>query len=547
MGKVTLLGAGPGDAGLITVKGLEKLKTCDVVVYDRLASEELLNVVKEDCVLVYVGKKPGAHSMVQEEINQVLVEYGRNYGEVVRLKGGDPFVFGRGGEEIMALQQAGIPCEVIPGITSSIAVPELAGIPVTHRGVSRSFHVITGHTGDGLHTKDAESTMTEDYETLAKLEGTLVFLMGLSNLEKIAKQLLRYGKAADTPAAVIAKGTTPQEEVVRGTLSDIHARVRQAGLESPVVIVIGETAAFHFKLEGSSEKHRYGVIGTARTMENFRQTLKGRAGDAVKTIPLLEMQVCNTEQIRKLEEELAHISDYNWVLFTSKQAVEVFFKTFYGKREDIRKLAGCRFGVIGQGTFDALAEYGIHADFVPRKAEAESFACEFSEKIALPSDENRSRTGRVKVLLPRAGQGNPLLGEILTESGMEVCEILTYDVVGKCCRNFSQVTELTEFVFFSASGVRAFFAELAERGMHLPSGSRCYCIGALTRRALEMAIAESNSEKFPAADDTVRDNAGVHGMDTEGVVREHGASGIWIVTAGVQSVEGLAEKIAEDF
>lgn len=542
MGKVTLIGAGPGDAGLITVKGLEKLKTCDVVVYDRLASEELLDVVKEDCVFVYVGKKPGAHSMVQEEINQVLVEYAGKYKEVVRLKGGDSFVFGRGGEEIMALQQAGIPYEVIPGITSSIAVPEMAGIPVTHRGVARSFHVITGHTKEGLHTEDAESTMTEDYETLAKLDGTLVFLMGLSNLEKIVEQLLRYGKAADTPAAVIAKGTTLHEKVVRGNLSDIHARVQQAGLESPVVIVIGETAALHFKMEGSRAKHRYGVIGTDRTMEAFRQALQERVGDAARTIPLLKMQVCNTEQIRKLEEETTHISDYNWILFTSKQAVEAFFKTFYGKREDIRKLAECCFGVIGQGTFDALLEYGIHADFIPRKADAESFAREFSEKIG-----NRNRTDRIKVLLPRAKQGNPMLGKILKETGLKVCEIPVYDVVGKSYRNFSQVTELREFVFFSASGVWAFFAELAERGMHLPSGSRCYCIGQLTRRALEAAIAESNLEKASAANEAVREYAGAYGMDTEGVIREHGASGIWIEAADVQSVEGLAAKIAEDF
>ncbi len=258
MGVVTLVGAGPGDASLITVKGLERLKTCDVVIYDRLASEELLAVTREDCIRVFVGKRPGAHSMKQEEMNRILVEYGKAYPNVVRLKGGDPFVFGRGGEEYEALRRAGISCEIVPGVTSAVAVPELAGIPVTHRGMAQSFHVITGHTAsaggrdakkEGHAAKDADEepdTLTGDYETLARSEGTLVFLMGLSNLKRIAERLIAHGKPADTPAAVISNGATSGQQVVRGVLSDLAARVGQAGLTSPAVIVIGETAALSF-------------------------------------------------------------------------------------------------------------------------------------------------------------------------------------------------------------------------------------------------------------------------------------------------------------
>lgn len=522
MGKVTLVGAGPGDAGLITVKGLEKLKTCDVVIYDRLSSDELLGAVKEDCILVYVGKKPGAHSMKQEEINRLLVEYGQKYADVVRLKGGDSFVFGRGGEEILALEKAGIPYEVVPGITSSIAVPELAGIPVTHRGIARSFHVITGHTGHELSetgvthiTDDAAgtyptATMTDDYETLAKLDGTLVFLMGLSNLEKITEQLLRYGKAPDTPAAVIANGTTPYEKTVRGTLSDIAERVRTAGLESPVVIVIGETAALHFKMENDNAVQRYGMIGTARTMEAFRQALSGIAD----VVPLIEMQVCGTEHIAGLEQEIGHIPDYDWILFTSKQAVETFFQTFYRRKADIRNLAGCRFGVIGQGTFKALEEHGIRADFVPEQADAETFARQFAGQTA-----GQEQKQSIRVLLPRAKQGNPVLGEVLREAGMEVCEIPVYDVVGKSYENFSRAAELQNFVFFSASGVRAFFAEMEKRNMSIPAGSSCYCIGHRTRWALEQAFV-----KMP--------QSGGMGMPQ-------------IITAKEQSVEGLVKKILE--
>lgn len=524
MGKVTLVGAGPGDAGLITVKGLEKLKTCDVVIYDRLSSDELLGAVKEDCILVYVGKKPGAHSMKQEEINRLLVEYGQKYADVVRLKGGDSFVFGRGGEEILALEKAGIPYEVVPGITSSIAVPEMAGIPVTHRGIARSFHVITGHTRyelpekDVKHTVDetdaegmiATDTLTDDYETLAKLSGTLVFLMGLSNLEKIAEQLLRYGKAPDTPAAVIANGTTPYEKAVRGTLSDIVERVRAAGLESPVVIVIGETAALHFKMESDRAVWRYGVVGTERTMEEFRQALSGM----IDVVPLIGMQVSETEQVRTLEEKIVHIPEYDWILFTSKQAVDTFFGVFCRQKTDIRSLAGCRFGVIGQGTLKALEEHGIRADFVPEQADAETFARQFAGQTA-----GQEQKQLIRVLLPRAKQGNPVLGEVLRETGMEVCEIPVYDVVGKSYENFSRAAELQNFVFFSASGVRAFFAEMGKRNMSLPAGSSCYCIGHRTRWALEQALA-----KMP--------QSGGMGMPQ-------------IITAKEQSVEGLVQKILE--
>lgn len=542
MGKVTLVGAGPGDAGLITVKGLEKLKTCDVVIYDRLSSDELLKVVKEDCILVYVGKKPGAHSMKQEEINRVLVEYGQNYAEVVRLKGGDSFVFGRGGEEILALQEAGISYEVVPGITSSIAVPEMAGIPVTHRGIARSFHVITGHTREGLpqgsvlQAEDAEHTLTDDYETLAKLDGTLVFLMGLSNLEKIVERLLRYGKAPETPAAVIANGTTPYEKTVRGTLFDIAERVQKADLASPVVIVIGETAALHFKMEDSGTTRKYGMIGTARTMEAFRQALKKAvsvqrtAGELADVIPLIEMQVRETEHISRLEEELTQISDYDWILFTSKQAVDTFFQVFHRQKTDIRKLAGCRFGVIGKGTYDALAEHGIHAEFMPEKADAEAFARQFAGQFADQTAEQFDLQPRV--LIPRAKQGDPVLGAILREAGMAVCEIPVYDVVGKSYGNFSQAAELQDFVLFSASGVRAFFAELRERNMSLPAGSRCYCIGHQTGRALERAVLQPGQ-------------TGASGADKDGSAEKAHADGFRMITADVQTVEGLVQKVIE--
>lgn len=544
MGKVTLIGAGPGDASLITVRGLEKLKRCDVVIYDRLASEELLDVVREDCILVYVGKKPGAHSMRQEEINRVLVEYGGKYDNVVRLKGGDPFVFGRGGEEILALAGAGIAYEVIPGVTSAIAVPELAGIPVTHRGLARSFHVITGHT--------AEESMTDDYESLAKLSGTLVFLMGLSNLEKITAELLRYGKAPGTPAAVIAEGATPYERIVRGTLSDIADRVRAAELSSPVIIVIGEVADFSFRWENdrresaseitgrgaadeesiaAAEKdaaaaenittvekvERYGVVATPRTLSAFRRRME-EAGKRI--VPLVTMQTRRLPAYDTLKEQMTRLCDYDWVLFTSKQAVELFFEAVRECGTDIRVLAGCRFAVIGCGTKDALKEHGICADFLPSHADTETFAGELAEVLRREAVEKKGQgtcghadAGEpVRILFPHAAQANPMTAELLREAGADVTELSVYDVEGKRCGDLSRLLELSDFVFFSASGVWAFFDEIKRGGYAIPGERGFWCIGNPTREALLYELSHLKDGTSEGHKIHVAEDASVEGL-----------------------------------
>lgn len=502
MGKVTLIGAGPGDASLITVRGLEKLKHCDVVIYDRLASEELLAAAREDCIFVYVGKKPGAHSMRQEEINRLLVEYGRKYENVVRLKGGDPFVFGRGGEEIMALAQACIPYEVVPGVTSAIAVPGLAGIPVTHRGLARSFHVITGHTAD--------DGAPEDYAALSKLSGTLVFLMGLSNLEKIAEGLLIHGKSPDTPAAVIAEGATSYERIVRGTLSDIAERVRAAELSSPVVIVIGEVAKLSFRWthdrrkNDSSTAERFGVTATMRTHTAFRSRME-EAGKRI--VPLVTMRTERLAAYGELKERLAEPGNYDWILFTSKQAVELFFAAMREQEQDIRAFSHCRFAVIGQGTKDALKEHGIYADFVPTHADTETLAEEFAEALLGETAEKERQEacvcaaagGHMRILFPHARQADPVTAARLREAGADVTELSVYDVKGNGCSGLLRIAELTDFAFFSASGVRAFFKELRARGYALPKGAQFWCIGNPTKEALlcELScLGESTSDSY---------------------------------------------------
>lgn len=236
-GTVYLVGAGCGIADLITVRGLRLLQNCGAVVYDDLIAQELLDQVPADAECIYMGKREGRHSASQEAICARLVELSRAGKTVVRLKGGDPFVFGRGGEEALALQAAGVPFEVVPGVTSPIAIPALAGIPVTHRGVSRSFHVVTAHTAD---TPDG---LPEHFDDLARLPGTLVFLMGLSRLEAIARRLMEAGRPSDTPAAVVSGGNAPHPAAVRGTLADIAEKTRAAGVQPPAVIVVGDVAA----------------------------------------------------------------------------------------------------------------------------------------------------------------------------------------------------------------------------------------------------------------------------------------------------------------
>lgn len=515
MGKVILVGAGPGDAGLITVRGLETLKQCDAVVYDRLAAEELLDAVPADCARIYVGKRPGAHTRTQEEINRILVECAGKYACVVRLKGGDPFVFGRGGEEAMALLDAGIPFEVVPGVTSAVAVPELAGIPVTHRGIARSFHVITGHTGtEDVSTAEsaagADSART-DGKALAASDGTLVVLMGIANLEAIAGELMRHGKASDTPAAVIADGATPRMRVVRGTLSDIAEKVRAAQIAPPAVLVIGPCAA----LQLVEEKPPVYAVGTAETLAAFRREMEALGG-AVR--PLIEMRAQPAEGRPQLVREIDRIAEYDWILFASRQAVEQFFSAYREAGADIRAVGGCRFGVIGKGTAAALREHDIFADFMPKEAEAEQFAQEFVRRFG---------ADKPRVLLPRAVRGNPRLAEILLAAGCVVCEAAVYDVEPRRTGALPESAESAGIAFFSASGVDAFFAA-RETGGRLPERCRFYCIGERTKDALREKLSAYREAEC-----------------ISGAQQETGRQRVRIVTAEEPTAAALAQKVME--
>ncbi len=460
-GKVYIVGAGCGDAELITWKGLRLLRQCDVVLYDDLSAARLLEETKEGCEKIPVGKRFGKHSAAQEEINVLLVEKAKEGRNVVRLKGGDPFVFGRGGEEILALQAAGVPYEEVSGITAAVAVPAAAGIPVTHRKLARSFHVITGHT--------AENGLPEDFETLARLDGTLVFLMGLHHLEEIAEGLLKNGKRPDTPAAVVSRGATAAQRVVHAPLGEIAAAVRAAGLEAPAVIIVGAVAGLDFSGTIAKELQgvRIGVTGTHSIVRKLREGLEELGAEVT------EMEISCLMPYAQGDALAAALHGQGWLVFTSPNGVEIFFAGMQERRQDIRTLAGWKFAVIGPGTARALAKRGIFAAYMPEQYNVESLAAGLCE--AARQDK--------EVLILRAEQGSPVLTEHLAAAGIPFREIKLYDIAvdrERLSAAREKAEEMDFITFASGSGVRNFL----EDGGKLPEGVRAVCIGQATAEVL---------------------------------------------------------------
>lgn len=440
---VYLIGAGPGDPGLITVKGLEFIKQCDTIIYDRLGTYQLLEMVKPDCCRIYVGKQAGSQYKKQPEINEILVEEGRRGNMVVRLKGGDPFVFGRGGEEVTALLEAGIPFQVIPGITSAVAVPEVCGIPVTHRGTSRSFHVITGHKRADIHR--SEEGGLDDYDYIRNQEGTSVFLMGLNRLPQIMERLVRTGAEEHTPVAVISKGTMPGQRIVRGDIQTIADKVNEAKLASPAIIVVGENAALDFTApnRGPLQNVHVGLVGTPKLREKMRVAIDALGGQSYS---IVDMTVEQTEEKNRLRVALEHIEDYSWLAFTSQNTITLFFKWLREWNIDVRKLAHLKLAVVGAGTRDALKVEGYIADYVPD---------EYTTSALARGLANVMNDGE-KLLLPRAVQGSETMLDILDQGGVVYEEIPVYDVVGRRMESIQYLKDLDVITFVSASGVRGF-------------------------------------------------------------------------------------------
>lgn len=410
-GKVYLVGAGPGDPGLITIKGLECLKRADVVIYDRLIDQKLLDVTRPGAEKIFAGKRPRYHAKEQAEINQLLVAKAREGKTVVRLKGGDPFVLARGGEEAETLANNCIPFEVVPGVSSVIAVPAYAGIPVTHRHLASSFSVITGQEG----ADKAKPGIS--WERVATGADTLVFAMGMGNLTQIVTELIKNGRSPSTPVALIRQGTTPQQQTLVGTLDNIDTIAKQNNFKPPVVIVIGEVVRLHEQLRWFDNRPLFGKrILVTRAPHQARELslLLTEYGAVPIEMPLIE--ICPPSTWEELDQAILNLGSYHWIVFTSVNGVETFFQRLYTLNLDARQFNGIRIGVIGPATAEALLSHGLHCNYMPEKYTSQGF---------LANLDSQEVTG-CRVLLPRANIATRELADGMVSLGAEVHEVTAY-------------------------------------------------------------------------------------------------------------------------
>ncbi len=413
-GKVYLVGSGPGDTDLITVKGLNYLQQADVIIYDRLLDERLLDSAPSEAERIYVGKTPTHHTKEQAEINRLLVEKAKEGKTVVRLKGGDPFVLGRGGEEAEALVQNHIPFEVVPGISSAIAVPAYAGIPVTHRGLSSSVTIITGHEDP---TKGKSSIA---WEKLSTGVDTLIFLMGAGNLPQIVRQLVKNGRASSTPIALIKDGTNPHQVTITGTLDDIVAKAESSNFSPPAVIVVGDVVKMREKLRWFDNRPLFGkkvLVTRARHQASSLSRLLLEHGARPIEMPTIKIQtIPSTEE---LNQAILNLENYQWIVFTSVNGVASFFHQVYALKRDARSFKGIKIGAIGPATARALAERGLHTDYLPQIHTSQGF-------VSGLKDQDVSGC---RFLLPRADIAPKELADKITRLGAEVHEIIAYKTV----------------------------------------------------------------------------------------------------------------------
>lgn len=458
-GRVCLVGAGCGPMDLITLRGLRLLQRCDTVVYDDLIDPELLCAAPPGAERIYVGKRRGKHSASQEEISRLLAEKARDGRQVVRLKGGDPFVFGRGGEECLALQREGVPFEVVPGISSAIAIPAMAGIPVTHRGVSRGVHIVTAHTAD------AGDGLPPDLPRLARLGGTLVFLMGLGRLPRLAARLMEAGLPGGTPAAVISGGSAPCPATVRAPLAELAEAARASNIRPPAVIVVGGTAGMDLTdgVKRPLDGVKVGLTGTRAIQNKLRPALEAEGARVFSACTLAPEELPLNFDLSLLCRE-----DAPWVVLTSGNGVRLFFRRLAEQKIDLRRLHRCRFAVIGRATAATLNEYGIQADLCPDIQTGAGLA-----RALLEAGE----PGQT-VYLFRSAQGSRLLSETLSRQ-YAVRDIPLYRL-GLERTPEPLPPDVRYLAFASAGGVERFWR------LHraVPEGAVCVCIGEVTARAL---------------------------------------------------------------
>lgn len=413
-GKVYLVGAGPGDPGLLTIKGKECLSEADVVIYDYLANNTFLEYAKDEAELIYVGKKAGSHTMSQARINGLIIDRASKGQIIVRLKGGDPFIFGRGGEEAQDLIKAGVDFEVVPGVTSAISVPAYAGIPLTHRDHTSTVAFITGHE-DPLKEKSDIA-----WDKLATGAGTLVFLMGVGNLPKIAEQLIGHGRSPDTPVAVIRRGTLPEQTTLVGNLENIARLAKENQIRPPAIIVVGEVVRLREELNWFETKPLFGKrIVVTRAREQASEFLRALSLLGAECIEFPTIEVISPESWESLDRAIKALDEYDWLLFTSVNGVKFFLKRLEFLGKDIRDLKGIKIGVIGPKTASIWHGMGIKPDLMPDEYRAEAVVESF-EKLGISG---------AKILIPRAVKAREVLPEQLRQAGANVDVVHAYQTI----------------------------------------------------------------------------------------------------------------------
>lgn len=519
MGKVILAGAGPGDMGLLTLKAYKYIREADCLVYDRLMSPKLLELARTGCELIYVGKENHKHVVNQDGINEILFQKSKQHELVLRLKGGDPYVFGRGGEEALYLTERGVSVELVPGVSSSIAALADAGIPITHRGVAKGFQVITAHS-----RKDEEADI--DYSLLTDETITCVFLMGLQHVESIAAGLMRAGRREDTPIAVISNGTLPTQNKCVGTLKNIGAKMKEAHLKSPAIIVAGDVVNMSDELDFFEKRPLFGRkfivpyiedMGGAEPQncdvslmpvrfeagvlpqDMIRYGIQGYGNRIVSSLEDLGADVLSLK-VGRIQPVIINdferqICSADWIIFTSKNGVKSFFYNIKHAGMDVRKLAGCKFAVVGKHTAEELEKHNIYPDFIPDTATGESLAREFCKKI-LQSDKasivnqnlhkNADNDVPVRVCLLAAREASTDVESILGNR-CDFHKITAYENKALPILNdiFEPIMESDgreiEAVFTSASNVRRMYGALPEQLVI----SKAYSIGERTTSALK--------------------------------------------------------------
>ncbi|HXB64310.1 MAG TPA: uroporphyrinogen-III C-methyltransferase [Solirubrobacteraceae bacterium] len=467
-GRVYLVGAGPGDPGLLTARALELIARADTILYDRLIPAEALEGARADAELLYVGKEGGGASVPQEHTEALLVERARAGRQVVRLKGGDPFVFGRGGEEALALRAAGISFEVVPGITAGVAAPAYAGIPVTHRGMASAVALITGHEDPDK----PESAI--DWEALAAFPGTLVFYMGVRQLPQIAQALIAAGRPAGEPAAVVERGTLPTQRAVGGTLATIAERAQVEGVQPPSITVVGAAAELAAQLSWREGGLQFPLAGRTVAVTRARAQTSGLArrlrelGAEVVQAPAI--------RIRPLPGPPLDLSPYDLICFTSPNGVECLFERLAAsghRPADARALAGARVAAIGPGTARALSERGIVADVVPRRFVAEGLVEALAE---LPVR---------RALVARAKQARDALPDALRARGAEVDVVELYETVAEPLPPATlAAARAADYITFTSSSTVRFFLDAAGGRADLGPATRVVSIGPVTSATL---------------------------------------------------------------